>query len=212
MQCLRCGVHRFVAGSCRWRRGPRRRRRVGWVPKYAAPHRGGPANAGLLKGPRFGCVERGTRGGGPSARATAVLRRSRSCSGPSCATRRGLRRCWIRTRRPTRPPTVIAETAVPTRVQHDELVRSGQYQCGLGRDQRLPPRPTHHGRRLGRNRKFFAGRLMHPRAGHGVVATQTPSQSPVENRRAAGRSGWTSISHRLAAAFPSSPTHPSRAF
>jgi hypothetical protein len=48
-------------------------------------------------------------GGGPSARATAVLRRSRSCSGPSCATRRGLRRCWIRTRRPTRPPTVIVK-------------------------------------------------------------------------------------------------------
>ena len=38
--------------------------RVGWVPKYAKPHKGGAWNAGMMKGPRFDCFHN-DRGGWP---------------------------------------------------------------------------------------------------------------------------------------------------
>ena len=195
MQCLRCGVHCFVAGSCRWRRGPRRRRRVGWVPKYAAPHRGGSWNAGLLKGPRFDCVERG-RGGRPFSTCHGGITEVAILFGPVVRYSSRFASLLDQDAAADPPSYGHSETAVPTLCNMTSWCALGNISAawvGIN-DYLLDPPIT--GAVLDEIESFFAGRLMHPVRDTASSSSQSPCEDQAAPRQRQVGGGHL-ISHRL---------------
>ena len=161
--------------------------RVGWVPKYAAPHRGGSWNAGLLKGPRFDCVERG-RGGRPFSTCHGGITEVAILFGAVVRYSSRFASLLDQDAAADPPSYGHSETAVPTLCNMTSWCALGNISAawvGIN-DYLLDPPIT--GAVLDEIESFFAGRLMHPVRDTASSSSQSPcgNQAAPRQRRGGG--------------------------